>query len=172
MLIDDCLTWKNHIDCVSKTISRNIGVMNKLKHFVPTGILHVLYCTLVLPYLNYGILIWGDTFKSYLDKLIKLQEWAIRTVSNSHYRSHTWPIFAKYNVLTVTDMHTLELGTFMYRNSVNELPSSFNNYFTKRSEVHNYLTRHGIILSLTKNKKTFSDRSVRPRLCSLVSGMP
>ena len=31
VLIDDCLTWKNHIDCVSKTISRNIGVMNKLK---------------------------------------------------------------------------------------------------------------------------------------------
>ena len=69
VLIDDCLTWKNHIDCVSKTISRNIGVMNKLKHFVPIRILH--YCTLVLPYLNYGILIWGDTCKSYLDKLIK-----------------------------------------------------------------------------------------------------
>ena len=120
-----------------------------------------------MPYLNYGILIWGDTCKSYLDKLIKLQKWAIRTVSNSHYRSHTGPIFAKYNVLTVTDMHTLELGTFMYRSSVNELPSSFNNYFTKRSEVHNYSTRHGNHLNLTKNKKTFSDHSVRstgPRL--------
>ena len=164
VLIDDCLTWKNHIDCVSKTISRNIGaimVTNKLKYFVPTRILHALYCTLVLPYLNYGILIWGDTCKSYLEKLIKLQKWAIRTVSNSHYRSHTGPICAKYNVLTVTDMHTLELGTFMYRNSVNELPSSFNNYFIKRSEVHNYLTRHGNHLNLTKNKKTFSDHSVR-----------
>ena len=150
-----------------KPFFRNIGVMNKLKHFVPTRIFHVLYCTLVLPYLNYCILIWGDTFKSYLDKLIKLQKLAIRTVSNSHYRSHTEPNFAKYNVLTVTDMHTLELGTFMYRNSVNELPSSFNNHFTKRSEVHNFLTRHGNHLSLTKNKKTFSDHSVRttgPRL--------
>ena len=25
VLIDECLTWKNHIDCISKTISRNIG---------------------------------------------------------------------------------------------------------------------------------------------------
>ena len=168
VLIDDCLTWKNHIDCVSKTISRNIGVMNKLKHFVPTRILHALYCTLVLPYLNYGMLIWGDTCKSYLDKLIKLQKWAIRTVSNSHYRSHTGPIFAKYNVLTVTDMHIL----WNWARSCTEtlsmnLPSSFKNYFTKRSEVHNYLTRHGNHLNLTKNKKTFSDHSVRttgPRL--------
>ena len=160
LLTDDCLTWKNHIDCVSKTISQNIGVMIKLKHFVPTRILHILYCTLVLPYLNYGILIWGNTCKSYQTKLIKLQKWAIRTVSNSHYRSQTRPIFAKYNVLTVTDMHTLELGMFMYRSSVNKLPSSFNNYFTKRSEAHNYLTRHGDHLGLTKTKKTFSDQSV------------
>ena len=169
VLIDDCLTWKNHIDCVSKTISRNIGVMNKLKHFVPTRVLHTLYCTLVLPYLNYGKLIWGDTCKSYLNKLIKLQKWAItcRTISNSHYRSHTGPIFYNYNVLTVTDMYTLELGTFMYRYSINVLPSSFTNYFTKRSDIHNYLTRHGNNLNLTKNKKTFPDHSVRtsgPRL--------
>ena len=82
--------------------------MNKLKHFVPTQVLHTLYCTLVLPNLNYGILIWGKTCKSYLNKLVKLQKWAIRTVSNSHYRSHTGPFFFyKYNVLTVTDMYTL-----------------------------------------------------------------
>ena len=37
VLIDECLTWKNHIDCISKTISRNIGVMNKLTLF------HIVY---------------------------------------------------------------------------------------------------------------------------------
>ena len=52
VLIDECLTWKNHIDCISKTISRNIGVMNKLKHYIPYRVLHTLYCTLISPYLN------------------------------------------------------------------------------------------------------------------------
>ena len=104
VLIDECLTWKQHIDCVSKTISRNIGVMNKLKYSIPGRILHTLYCTLITPYLNYGILIWGSTCKSYLDKLIKLQKWAVRTITNSQYRSHTGPLFAKSNLLNVTDM--------------------------------------------------------------------
>ena len=81
VLIDECLTWKNHIDCISKTTSRNIGVMNKLKHYMPYCILHIVYCTLILPYLSYGILIWGNTCKLYLDKLVKLQTWAIRTIS-------------------------------------------------------------------------------------------
>ena len=61
VIIDENLTWKNHIDAISKTISRNIGMLTKLKHFVPENILYSLYCTLILPYINYGVLIWGNT---------------------------------------------------------------------------------------------------------------
>ena len=154
VLIDENLTWKCHIDCVSKTLSRNIGIMNKLKYFIPGRILYSLYCTFILPYVNYGILIWGNTCKVYLNKLIKLQKWAIRTISNSHYRSHTQPLFAKHNILKVNDMYSLELGVFMYKYSTNDLPGIFNDYFTKRSDIHGYQTRHVNDLNLTKNKKT------------------
>ena len=58
VIINENLTWKNHIDGITKTISRNIGMINKLKFFVPERILRTLYCTLVLPYVNYGILTW------------------------------------------------------------------------------------------------------------------
>ena len=155
VLIDENLTWKCHIDCVSKTLSRNIGIMNKLKYFIPGRILYSLYCTFILPYVNYGILIWGNTCKVYLDKLIKLQKWAIRTISNSHYRSHTQPLFAKHNILKVNDMYSLELGVFMYKYSTNDLPGIFNDYFTKRSDIHGYQTRHVNDLNLTKTKNTF-----------------
>ena len=94
VLNDECLTWKNHIDCISKTISMNIGVMNKPKYAIPGRILKSIYCTLIQPYLSYGILIWGRTCKSYLDKVVKLEKWAMRTVCSSHYRSHTGPLFA------------------------------------------------------------------------------
>ena len=94
--------------------------MNRLKYSIPTRILHTLYCTLITPYLNYGILIWGSACKSYQEKLIKLQQWAIRTcITNSHYRAHTVPLFAKNNLLNnVTDIYSLELGVFMYRYSI------------------------------------------------------
>ena len=109
VLIDECLTRKNHIDCISKTISRNIGIMNKLKHSIPHCILRTLYCTLILPYIKLCNTYMGKILiKSYLDKLVKLQKWAIRTVSNSHFRSHGAPLFAKNNFLTITDMYTLE----------------------------------------------------------------
>jgi len=159
--IDECLTWKCHINCIAKTISRNVGVMNKMKHYVPDRILHSLYCTLVLPYVNYGILSWGNAYKTNLDKLIKLQKWAIRTVTNSHYRSHTAPLFAKCNILTIDDTYKLELGTFMFKYYVNQLPNIFNDFFTLRSSIHDYQTRFSSDINLTKNIKAFSDRSTR-----------
>ena len=59
--VDNKLTWKDHINNITKTISRNIGVINKLKCYLPSSTLLMLYSTLVLPYLNYGILVWGNT---------------------------------------------------------------------------------------------------------------
>ena len=55
VIIDENLTWKNHIDGISKTIARNVGVLNKLKCYIPKRVLHSLYCTLILLYVNsYG----------------------------------------------------------------------------------------------------------------------
>ena len=161
VIIDENLTWKNHIDGITKTISRNIGMINKLKFFVPERILRTLYCTLVLPYINYGILIWGQACKTYLEKIYKLQKWVLRIISNSHYRSHSTPLFHKYDILNVYDMYKLEVGVFMYRYFANLIPESFNTFFTKRCDIHNYHTRNNCNLNQTRNKRVFTDRTIR-----------
>ena len=136
-------------------------MLTKLKHFVPENILYSLYCTLILPYINYGVLIWGNTCKTYLDKIFKLQKWAIRTISNSHYRSHTGPLFSKFNILNVHDTFKLNLGIFMYRHHSNQLPPIFSTYFTKHVQTHNYPTRNAQDYSINKTKKMFSDCAIR-----------
>ena len=40
--VDNKLSWKCHINNICKTISRNIGVMNKLKYCLPTSALKTL----------------------------------------------------------------------------------------------------------------------------------
>ena len=74
--VDNKLSWKYHIDNTCKIISRNIGIINKLKyHFSPSSLaLLMLYSSLILPYLNYGILAWGNTHQTLLDKLLLLQK--------------------------------------------------------------------------------------------------
>ena len=58
-------------------------------------------------------------------------------------------------LLTVTDMYSLELGVFMYKFSTNDLPTAFKEYFHKLCNIHNYETRHINDLNLTNNKKHF-----------------
>ena len=161
VVIDENLSWKNHIQGISKTISRNIGVLNKIKYFIPKRILYTLYCSLVLPYLNYGILVWGCANKTYLDKLHKLQKWAVRIISNSHYRSHSRPLFHNYKILEIYDLYNVELAVFMYKYHYELLPKVFNNYFTKRSDIHDYHTRHSENYNHTRNKKVFTDHAVK-----------
>ena len=71
--IDENLSWKNHTDGTTKTISRNKGMINKLKFIIPERIMRTLYCTLVLPYINYGILIWGRLAKHVQRKFINFK---------------------------------------------------------------------------------------------------
>ena len=68
--IDKELTWKTDINYLSKILSRNSGILNKLKHFFPTHILQTIYSSLISPYLNYGILAWGNTVTDFRGVLV------------------------------------------------------------------------------------------------------
>ena len=51
----------------------------------------------------------------------------------------------------------------MFKSSINDLPTGFDNFFMKRSEIHKYSTRNVNDLNLTKNNKSFSDHGVRTK---------
>ena len=159
--IDENLTWKTHIDNISKNISKGIGVINHIKHFVPNEVLYSLYCTLVLPYINYGVLAWGNTSKSHLEKVFKLQKKALRIISNSPYLCHSAPIFKNYNVLNVYDTYNLELSTFMYKHFYDQLPKAFNNYFIRQPTDHRYHTRNTNDYKICLTKTKFVSKTMR-----------
>ena len=58
-------------------------------------------------------------------------------------------------------MYKLEVGSFMFSYFANSLPNSFNDFFTMRSDIHNYHTRSKNNLNPTRNKMVFSDKSIR-----------
>ena len=58
MVIDDKLTWKDHIDYVSLKIKRNLGIIKRVRNDIPKESLIALYRTMVEPYLRYCNNIW------------------------------------------------------------------------------------------------------------------
>ena len=72
-LIDSNLSWKFHIDYICQKASKKIGIIAKLRHFVPRHVLLTLYRSLILPYISYGICAWGHSAETHLHKLLVLQ---------------------------------------------------------------------------------------------------
>ena len=57
--IHETLNWDRYIDKIANKISRTLGVMNKLKHFLPKYTLKIMYSSLIAPHYNNNILLWG-----------------------------------------------------------------------------------------------------------------
>ena len=92
----------------------------------------MLYSTLVLPYINNGILAWGNANKSDLNRLLLIQKKAIRIVTNSGFRSHTNALFLENNILKISDLYLFQLGQFMFKLNRNDLPDIFQDMFLKK----------------------------------------
>ena len=115
--------------------------MNSVKHIIPESQMKQLYFTLIHPYISYGILLWGNTYDSYLKPLVVRQKMAIRAVCNSAYNAHTSLLFAKHQILKLKDLFITELCIFMFKLIHNILPSGIQDAFTPLFDKHSHQTR-------------------------------
>ncbi len=97
-------SWKKHTDNVSNKCLRVIGILNRIKHILPTQTRVLLYNSLILPHINHCIMAWGRQS----NRMFKLQKRAIRIVANSKYNAHTEPLFKLYGFLKLSDVLTLQ----------------------------------------------------------------
>ena len=93
ILIDNNLSWKSHTNHITKIVSKYNGIIRKVHPFLNKDSLHTLYNTLVLPYLSYCTIVWGDRNNPNLDSLFITQKKIIRTCTNSIWLEHTTPLF-------------------------------------------------------------------------------
>ena len=66
VLIDKKLTWKEHISNLCNKLSKSIAIIHKVSNLLSSNALYTLYYSLFLPYLNYCLEVWGNTYKSNL----------------------------------------------------------------------------------------------------------
>ena len=64
LIIDSNLKWQNHIEHCKAKISSSRYIINQVKNVLPINQLLILYITLIQPYLEYGIVLWGGTYQT------------------------------------------------------------------------------------------------------------
>ena len=89
---------EKHINKLCLKLSKTVGILSKVRHFVNQDILIMLHYSLIYPFLIYGVHVWVLTFPSFQTPLLVIQKKAIRIIT-SEPRSHSAPLF-KYLYLT------------------------------------------------------------------------
>ena len=135
IMIDSTLTWNIHIDKISKTISRSIGLLYKIRPFVNNKILKMLYYSLVYPHLNYVTEAWGSADPTYLNRILILQKRIVRMLTFNDLRQQDFsfpssdPLFYKLEILKIQDIFKVKIGKFIYRCLNKNITTNFHNWF-------------------------------------------
>ena len=164
VLLDENLSWKYHLTELSKKLARTCGMFFKVRHFLPINVLICLYNSLFSPFLQYGILVWGLTYETYINPVFLLQKRVVRAISFVHFTAPSSPIFSDLKILKLHDLFQLKLLSFVYDLVNRTSPSCFHSFFDLVESVHRYGTRQVTkkdIFLTQKNTLQYGIRSVR-----------
>ena len=96
----------------------------RIRHRLSYEILQIMYFAFVHSHLCYGIEIYGNTYSTYLSKLCTLNNKILRILLNQPRHTHIQILYAKYNTVTIPDLHTLQILNWVHKFSYhkNKLP--------------------------------------------------
>ena len=112
VLLDEDLSWKDHIKCVENTAAKNIGLLYRTKLFLDKNLLLTLYYSYIHTYLNYTNLSWGSTNRTNLKKLLSQKKHAVRIINNKTSFDHE--LFKSQKLLNIYKLNILSVAVFMY----------------------------------------------------------
>ena len=127
--LDSKLHFQPHINQIEIIVAKAVGILSKLRFLFPKSALILLYYSLIHPHLLYALPLWGSSFPTYLSKLQRLQNKALRIISNSNQLTSATPLFHKLEILKITDLYQFEISKLMYLHSKKSLPHCFLDLF-------------------------------------------
>ena len=108
--LDKHLTWNQHVNNISISIAKGIGILYKVKDYLLEDSFLMIYNTLILPYISYCKIVWGNCHKTKLNHIFLLQKKAVRICTNSTYLSHTNPLLCRLKVFKLHDINTTSVA--------------------------------------------------------------
>ena len=138
ILVDEHLSWIDHIDTLENKLSKNLGLLYKAKPFLNTKAMKSLH------FLTYGNIAWCSKLMTKLKKNFSKQKQAIKTISMTSldYKNlKSEEIMDRFGIILIiyksNIYHTVNL---MFRLKSNTIPEAFR---TKcQIAQHNYATRY------------------------------
>jgi hypothetical protein len=143
ILLDEYLSFDEHISHLCAKISKSLYCINRLKNFVTKKSLKMLYDAMIHSHIVYCINVYGCANSTSLNRLKIKQKEAVRIISNVGYREHTSPLFKQLKILPIEKLIKFANLKFMHNFAHGRLPFSFTDmWITNRNRNPDLVLRN------------------------------
>ena len=174
VMLDSNLNFKSHISHIRKKVSKGLYILGRARKFFDSTTIKDLYYAFVHPYFSYCNEVWGNTYETYYDCLVKLQKRAIRIIAGVSSRAHTAELFKIYNIIPIDDqkLYHYNICMFLYKLQNNLLPPGIRSYYSTNNQIHQHDTRHSDKLHVSNFNSGLSKRSLHHQSAMLYRKYP
>ena len=172
LYIDENLRFNNHIDHISQKISKSMGILNRVKHFLPTNIMINLYYSFIHPFILYALLCWYASPAYLANRIEILQKKSIRLIYNLPYNSHTNNFFISSKILPIRALYETNVLLYFFKSINGDYDDDLKATLRLNSDFHTFHTRNRNNFVLPRFTKTATQRSVLYRGVHLWNNLP
>ena len=138
VIIDNKLSWKDHVAHVVGKVSRGLGMIIKARNCLNKKGLITLDYLFVYPYISYCNHIWGNIYQSNLRQLCVTQNKIMRVIAGVKSRESALPLYESLGITKLNDINKYLIARFMYKYCVGMVPQLFSSYFVRNYDVLSY----------------------------------
>uniref|UniRef100_A0A1B6K8M1 Reverse transcriptase domain-containing protein n=1 Tax=Graphocephala atropunctata TaxID=36148 RepID=A0A1B6K8M1_9HEMI len=109
IILDNNLSWTPHVTQLCKKLNAGLYAMRRMKQISDKKTTLTAYFSLFETHLRYGLLVWGGTSTTNLQRVLIIQKRAIRIIKGLKPQETCREAFKEYNILTVTALYILEV---------------------------------------------------------------
>lgn len=115
VLFHENLSWTPHIDSLIGNLCRAVGLLNRLRYYLPQKAKRQIYFALIHSRISYCLLVWSSTSQTNLDRLLSIQKRALRAIGNIDFFRNATPYFRAYQILNLRDLQKYKLSLEIWR---------------------------------------------------------
>ena len=139
VMVDQHLTFEAHVRYIKGKYAAVLALLYG-KRMLQEQTLLTIYYLFIYPNFTCCITVWGHTYPTVLDPLIKCKKRAVRIVHGAGKYDYTYPKFQSI-ILNSRKLYMYSVQIFLYKYRQQNLPEIFIDFFTVASTIHEHLTR-------------------------------
>ena len=169
LTIDNCLTFKDHIDTLCRNASYKLHALRRIRKYLTPEKAKLLYNAFISSQFNYASIIWMFCRKTDYLKMARIQYKALKIVFGSNKSFED--LLLHSNEVSIHQKHLRQLITEVYKSLTDQSPEFIKPFFTFKEMPYNL--RNGLILNLPSARTTYyGTNSIIFRACQVWNKLP